>query len=256
MRYGITARRFGICMLLCLALLPARASAEGMTKQQGDAILKELRQIRDLLEKQQRPAAAPQAAPPQERATLKLGSDYALGRNDAPVTIVEYTDYQCPYCSRWHVSTFPEIRKNYIDTGKVRFIKRDLPLSFHPNALPAAQAALCAGDQGKFWEMHERLSANPSALGPETYTRFAKELSLDAAAFQGCLASGKHVEAIRGSERSAAEAGITGTPGFVVGTAKGDTVEGVVILGAQPYAAFDRAIREILSPPAGKPPER
>jgi len=252
-----TAYRIGIFLLLCLALVPARAVAEGVTKEQGDAILKELRQIRELLERQPRPAAnAPQAAPQQEKVTLKLGSDPVLGRDDAPVTIVEYTDYQCPYCSRWHTTTFPEIRKNYIDTGKVRFIKRDLPLSFHPNALPAAQAALCAGDQGKFWEMHERLAANPSTLSPETYSRYAQELSLDAKAFQACLMSQKHLAAIRGSERTASALGITGTPSFVVGTVKGDTLEGVMIVGAQPYAAFDRTIREILSSPSGKAPLR
>ena len=255
MRNIHAATRFVLCLLLCLALVPAGASAEGLSKEQGDAILKELRQIRELLGQQQRPAAnAPQPPPPLERATLKLGADYALGRKDAPVTIVEYTDYQCPYCNRWHVTTFPELKKNYIDTGKVQFIKRDLPLPFHPNALPAAQAALCAGDQGKFWEMHERLSANPSTLGPETYSRFAQELSLDAAAFQACLAGEKHVAAIRGKEQAAAAAGINGTPSFIVGTVKGDTLDGVVIVGAQPYAAFDRAIREILAPPAGQKP--
>ena len=253
----LTARRFGVCLLLCFALLPAIAAAEGLTKEQGDAILKELRQIRELLERQPRPAAnVPQPPPPQEKATLKLGAERALGRDDAPVTIVEYTDYECPYCSRWHVTAFPELKKNYIDTGKVRFIKRDLPLPFHPNALPAAQAALCAGDQGKFWEMHERLAANPSTLGPEAYARFAQELSLDAGSFQACMKSEKHLAAIRESERTASAAGIGGTPSFVVGTVKGDTLDGVTIVGAQPYAAFDRTIREILASPAGKAPLR
>jgi len=244
-------------LFLCLLLVPVRAHAEGMTKEQGDAILKELRQIRGVLERPQRAGPnAPAQVPPQEKVTLKLGADPAMGRDDAPVTIVEYTDYQCPYCNRFQTSTFPELKKTYIDTGKVRFIKRDLPLPFHPQALPAAKAARCAGDQGKFWEMHERLSASPATLGMETYLAFARELSLDTASFEACIGGDRHVAGIREDERGAAAAGITGTPSFVVGTAKGDVLEGVRIVGAQPFDAFDRTIRDILAVQGGKAPAR
>lgn len=250
-------RGAGAFLVLCLLLIPAGTRAEGMTKEQGDAILKELRQIRGLLERPPRPGPTPPAqAPPQEKVTLKLGADRVLGRDDAPVTIVEYTDYQCTYCNRFHMNTFPELKKTYIDTGKVRFIKRDLPLAIHPQAVPAAKAARCAGDQGKFWEMHERLSANPANLGMETYVAYARGLSLDAASFEACTGSERHVEGIRENERSAAAVGITGTPSFVVGAAKGDVLEGVRIVGAQPFNVFDRTIREILAGQGGKAPAR
>lgn len=237
-----------------IGTVPVPAGAESLTKEQGDAVLNELRQIRTLLERQQHPPAQqPPAAPEPEKVTLKLGTEYSAGRGDAPVVIVEYTDYQCPYCSRFHTGAYPGIKKNFIDTGKVRFIKRDLALDFHPNALRAAQAARCAGDQGKFWEMHDLLSSNPDSLGPEAYAKYARDISLDAAAFKGCIGSDKYLADIRRSGNVAATIGINGTPSFVVGTAKGDTMEGIRIVGAQPYAVFEEVVKAFLAAgPAGK----
>jgi protein-disulfide isomerase len=225
---------------------------EGLSKEQGDAILNELRQIKILLERQQHPPGQ-QRPPAPEKATLKLGAEYSLGRSDAPVVIVEYTDYQCPFCNRFYTGAYPEIRKNFIDTGKVRFITRDLALDFHPNALKAAQAARCAGDQGKFREMHDLLSANPNSLGPEAYAKYASEIGLDAETFKACVESDKYLADIRESGQGAARIGITGTPSFVVGTAKGDTVDGIKIVGAQPYSVFEKTIKDTLAAqPRGK----
>jgi protein-disulfide isomerase len=241
-----------IVLVFCQWGRPQIAVAEGLTKEQGDAILNELRQIKTLLERQQRPPAQ-QPPPAPEKVTLKLGAEYSLGRSDSPVVIVEYTDYQCPYCNRFHTGAYPGIRKNFIDTGKVRFIKRDLALDFHQNALKAAQAARCAGDQGKFWEMHDILSANPNSLGPEAYAKYGRDMGLDAGAFKACIESDKHLAEIRGSGQGAAAIGITGTPSFVVGTVKGDTLDGIKIVGAQPYAVFEKAIKDSLAAqPGGK----
>jgi protein-disulfide isomerase len=244
-KIGVLVVAFATCSI-------SSVFGEGLSKEQGDAILNELRQIKTLLERQQRPPAQ-QPPPAPEKATLKLGAEYSLGRNDAPVVIVEYTDYQCPFCNRFHTGAYPEIRKNYIDTGKVRFIKRDLALDFHPNALKAAQAARCAGDQGKFWEMHDLLSANPNSLGPEAYAKYAGEIGLDAGAFKACTGSDKFIADIRDNGKGAATIGITGTPSFVVGTAKGDTVDGIKIVGAQPYSVFEKTIKDTLAAqPRGK----
>ena len=122
--------------------------SEPMTREQGDAILKELREIKQLLAKPQQAQAAKQAPAAPQNLTVKGDAQYVLGKSDAPLTLVAFTDYQCPYCGRFENTTFLELKKNYIDTGKLRFILRDMPLEFHPFALKAAQSVLCAGDQG------------------------------------------------------------------------------------------------------------
>jgi protein-disulfide isomerase len=255
MRFMSSGRTLPIKVALLVAVfaaLPVSSGfGEGLSKEQGDAILNELRQIRSVLEQQLHPAQQPPPAP--DKVTLKLGAEYSLGRGDSPVVIVEYTDYQCGYCNLFHTRTYPEIRKNFIDKGTVRFVKRDLALDFHPNALKAAQAARCAGDQGKFWEMHDILSANPESLGPEAYARYARDMGLDAGTFKTCIESDKYVADIRESGKGAAGIGITGTPSFVVGTVNGDTLDGIKIVGAQPYAVFEEVIRYFLSAqPEGK----
>src|SRR5262245_20573757 len=106
----------------------APALGEGVSREQGDAIISELRQIRQLLERQQKGEAAQPAPAPPERVRLKIGRETALGQKDAPLVMVEYTDYQCPFCNRFYTTTFPDLKKQYIDTGKVRFISRDYPL--------------------------------------------------------------------------------------------------------------------------------
>jgi protein-disulfide isomerase len=235
---------------LIIVVLAASAFADGLTKEQGDAILHELRQIRTLLERQQ-PPTAKQPSSVAKKVSIKLQNEYSIGSSDAPVTMLEYTDYQCPYCNRFHTGTYSEIKKNFIDTGKVRFIKRDLALPFHQNALKAAQAARCAGDQGKFWEMHDLLSANPKSLGLEFYTKYASNLGLDATSFKSCIESDKHLADIRESGQGAGAIGITGTPSFVIGTVKDDTLNGVKIVGARPYSVFEKAIKDILATQTG-----
>ena len=249
-----------VCLVfLCLAVSPCAANAECLSREQGDAILSELRQIRILLERQpRRPGLMQQVPGPQdpaigEKVVLRLASDLSLGRPDAPVVIVEYTDYRCPACAAFQAETFPRIRKNFIDTGKVRFIKRDLAQDAHPEALKAAQAGRCAGDQGKFWEMHDLLSENPYGPGPEGYARFARELSLDTRAFQACVGGDSHLAEIRASGQGAAAIGIRSTPSFVIGTARGDVLEGIGITGAQPYAVFEKAITDFLGRKTGIP---
>jgi protein-disulfide isomerase len=219
-----------------------------MTKDQGDAILKELREIKQLLARpqQQQAPAAPSVPPKPENLTVKGDAIYVLGKSDAPLTLVEFTDYQCPFCGRFETTTFPEIKKNYIDTGKVRFILRDLPLDFHPFALKAAQSVHCAGDQGKYWEMKELVFKNQNKIDVDSLAGYAKDLSLNGDTFKSCMADGKHLKEIGDEAKYAASLGITGTPTFVLGKAVGDSVEGRVIVGAQPLAAFEAAINEML----------
>ncbi len=219
---------------------------EGMTKEQADAILNELRQIRLLLEKQQQqasPTPTPTAAPP-EKVKIGTAGGYSLGRSDAALTLVEFADYQCPFCKQFHNTTFQQLKKNYIDTGKLRFVSRDLPLEFHNNALRAALAARCAGEQDKFWQMRDILIANSTNLGQDAILTFAQQLALDMNPFRVCLDSGKYFAEIQRDVAEAGSAGIAGTPTFVLGRASEGAIEGIRIVGAQPYAAFDKIISE------------
>ncbi len=113
--------------------------------------------------------------------------EYSLGRSDAPLTLLEFTDYQCPYCRRFQSETWPLLKKNFIDTGKLRFIVRDLPLQFHSTARPAAEAAHCAGEQGKFWEMHHALLTGSDPLNAAGIDRRAREVGLDLERLHSCI---------------------------------------------------------------------
>jgi len=221
--------------------------AAPMTKDQGDAILKELREIKQLLAKpQQQAQAAPSAPQVPQNLTVKGSAIYVLGKSDAPLTMVEFTDYQCPFCGRFETMTFPELKKNYIDTGKLRLILRDLPLDFHPLALKAAQSVHCAGDQGKFWEMKELVFKNQIKIDVDSLAGYAKDLSLNGDTFKSCMTEGRHLKEIGDEAKYAQSLGITGTPTFILGKTAGDMVEGRVIVGAQPLATFEAAINEML----------
>jgi len=236
--------------IACLIFAPA--FAEPMTKEQGDAILNELRQIKQLLQKpQQQAQPAPQAPKADEPASVSIAKLPYLGKADAPLTLVMFTDYQCPFCSRFEAQTLPEIKKQYIDTGKLRFVVRDLPLPFHPHAPKAAEATYCAEEQGKYWELREKLVTNSDKLDPKLLPGYAKAVALDVDKFSACLESGRHTEKVKASAALAGTIGISGTPSFVVGKSKGDMVDGVKLVGAQPFGVFDQKLKE-LQKPAGK----
>ena len=238
---------FIVVILSAILLSPLAAHAEPMTKEQGDAILSELRQIRQLLQRppQQQGQQAPQAPKPDEPASVSVAGLPFLGKADAPLTLVMFTDYQCPFCSRFEAQTLPEIKKQYIDTGKLRFVVRDLPLPFHPNAPKAAEAAYCAEEQGKYWELREKLVANTDKLDAKLLPDYAKQVGLDVDKFTACLESGRHAAKVKASTDLAASVGITGTPSFVIGRSKGDTVDGIKMVGAQPFAAFDQKLKSL-----------
>jgi protein-disulfide isomerase len=214
----------------------------GITRQQADEILSELKAIRKLLEKQNQPAGRGQLPPmPQipQTGKLRLEGGYSLGSNDAPVTIVEFTDYQCPYCRTFESTTFAEIRKKYVDTGKVRFVVRDFPLAqMHSDAMQAAEAAHCAGDQGQFWPMHDALFSDSGKLDHKALVDNAEVLKLDLAVFRSCLESGKHKVEIQNDIQVASSLQINGTPAFLIGKTTGEEVSGAIVFGAQPFAAF------------------
>jgi protein-disulfide isomerase len=162
------------------------------------------------------------------------------------VTLVEFTDYQCPYCRQFHLTVFNELKKNYIDTGKVRFYSRDLPLEqLHSNALRAAQAGRCAADQGQFWRMRDMMGANPDKLDLENLVSQAGALNMDPKVFRTCLESQKYKEAVQTDVVEAMKIGADATPTFVLGKSTPQGVDGDLIIGTQPYAEFVKAIAKL-----------
>jgi len=233
----------------CVALLaPATLQAQALTREQGDAILNELRQIRSLLERQ-----APGAAPPQQAAPgvgpvrVSIKGAPSIGGAKAPVTMVAFEDYQCPFCRRFNLQTLPELKKQFIDTGKVRYVVRDLPIDqIHPLARKAAEASHCAADQGKYWPMREKLVANMERLQPEALMGYATEVGVKLDPFRACLDRNVHAGTVQRSAEIAAELNITGTPTFVIGKANGEVVTGIRLVGAQPLGVFEQQLREAL----------
>uniref|UniRef100_Q02BN4 DSBA oxidoreductase n=1 Tax=Solibacter usitatus (strain Ellin6076) TaxID=234267 RepID=Q02BN4_SOLUE len=239
----------GYATLLLVAAVPVTAQMAndqaGMTKQQADEMLKELRQIRLLLERQQAKPAAPQEEQPTRAKITDLSGVSMLGTKTAPLTIVEYTDYQCPFCQRFHVTAFSELKKQYIDTGKVRFFSKDMPLDFHPNALRAAQAARCAAEQKKFWELRDVMGANPDKLDIDHIMNFAADLKMDTAALRACVDSGKYKDTVQRDVLEAMKIGANGTPTFIVGKSVGEGVDGELVVGAMPFEMFDAKLKSL-----------
>jgi protein-disulfide isomerase len=233
------------------------APAVGQTlPAQNQEILNELRQIRLLLEKLAGPVGqpvgaqpAPAAAPADRKARLAEVTGFVLGRPDAPLTMVEFTDLQCPFCRQYHSTTFEQLKRDYIDTGKLRYIHRDFPLeAIHPLAKRAMWAAHCAADGGKFWEMRHTILVNNASLTPDSFHVFAKDLGLDARAFRSCLDDAERFKTAL--TRDAAEgsgAGVSGTPSFVIGRTTASGLDGALLVGAQPYSVFEGKLRELLT---------
>jgi protein-disulfide isomerase len=194
------------------------------------------------------PASLQQApSQPSQPVKISLDDDPIRGDPNAPITIVEFSDFQCPFCARFHVQTLPLLLEEYIDTGKVNLVYRDFPIqSIHPNALPAAVAAECANEQGKYWEYHDtlfekqnswnRLDSNTAI---STFSQYATDVGLEQQQFDSCLGSGKYLEEVQGDLRDGRDYDITGTPGFFIGN---DKIGFVKINGAQPFESFQRII--------------
>jgi protein-disulfide isomerase len=165
------------------------------------------------------------------RLEISADDDPFKGPANAPVTIVAFSDYQCPYCSRVEETT-SQLVKQYGD--KIRIVFRDFPLEFHPNAQKAAEAANCAGAQGKYWEMHDALFANQQALDRDSLEKYAKSLKLEMKPFKQCLDSDQFAEEVKRDARDGSLHGVRGTPTFFV--------NGVILPGALPLADFQEAI--------------
>ncbi len=160
------------------------------------------------------------------------------GDEDAPVTVVVFDDFQCPFCGKFFRETLPKLRSDYIDTGKVKFVFKHFPLSFHQYAEKAAEAAKCAEEQGKFWEMHDKLYENQDALDVDSLKSYAADLGLDTEQFNDCLDSGKYADDVQSDFNEGVDLGVSGTPTFFI--------NGEKLVGAQPYSVFQQVINSKL----------
>jgi protein-disulfide isomerase len=193
------------------------------------------------------------AQQPFKPADITIDGSPVMGKADAPVTMVEFTDYQCPFCRRYSNGTFPQIIKDYVKTGKVRYVVRQFPLkAIHPKAVKASEASLCAGDQGKYWEMHDMIFKKTKAFNQEEWVRHAEALSLDMSSFKDCLKNGKNAEKVNRDLKEGMALGMRGTPGFFFGRTdpnnpnKFKAVQ--MIRGAHPYPQFKKIIEKLLKP--------
>ncbi|MBI3334774.1 thioredoxin domain-containing protein [Candidatus Pacearchaeota archaeon] len=172
-----------------------------------------------------------------QRVEVEIGSSPVKGLRTAPVTIVEFTDYQCPFCGKHHSETYPQIIQEYVDTGKVLYVLKDYPLEFHPEAQKAAEAARCAqeqkGDAGYF-KMHDKLFENQDSLSIENYKKWAREIGVPGVKFDECLDSGKYADEVQADLAYGQQLGVTGTPAFFI--------DGISVEGAQPYSVFKQVI--------------
>ncbi len=162
----------------------------------------------------------------------------SIGPEDAPITIVEFSDYECPFCQKWHDQVYKQIMAAY--PGKIRFVYRNLPLTqLHPQAMSAAEASLCAGDQNAFWKYHEKIFENANALNDDLYATLAADLGLNTTTFETCMNNRKHKAAVEADMQFAIDMGVQSTPTFFI--------NGLAIVGAQPLNVFQQVIDEELA---------
>jgi protein-disulfide isomerase len=171
------------------------------------------------------------------RVNVSTDNDPAIGLENAAITIIEFSDYQCGYCQRWQQQVYDKLMANY--PGKIHFVYRDFPLPMHPEAIPAAEAANCAEEQDAYWKYHDALFSGQYSLGRVAYKQYAGDLRLDVVAFTACLDDHRYRAEVDADASDAARLGLTGTPSFYV--------NGRLIIGALPYEDFKNIIDEELA---------
>lgn len=196
-----------------------------------------------LVAAQQQPLVQQPGAP--SRVQVSADDDPAIGDAGAKVTIIEFSDFQCPFCGRFYEQTLPQIKDNYVKTGKARLVYRDFPLdSIHPEAIPGALAAGCANEQGKFWEYHDKIFGNQQSMNGASYKAWAAELGLNTEQFSQCYDSKKYQSEVEKDFNDGTAAGVSGTPTFYIGSPQKGYQE---IVGAQPYSVIKQAIDQELA---------
>lgn len=193
--------------------------------------------------------AVPAVPAPETVPWVGLGAGQVLGSASAPVTIVEFSDFHCPYCRVHFLRAFPELRRDYIDPGKVRYVHRDFPMGAEGRRRhPAAEAARCAAEQGLFWEMHRELfGSRGGASGARELVSLSRKLPLDVAEFEACLRDGTYAATVRDEADAGRRLGVAGTPTFFIGrSGAGGVHDAARLQGARPATQFRRLIDPLL----------
>jgi protein-disulfide isomerase len=260
-------RRFALLLLVVLAI--ARGAVSAQSPQQTGAeiaalrkemeelkatlqlILKDVQETKAILQRVTQPQQGPRPVTDVADVSLSVANAPVRGSRTATVALVEFSDFQCPFCARHHAQTWPQLNQEYIDTGRVQFFFVNFPIAeLHPQAFKAHEAAACAGEQASYWEMYDRLFANQRRFAPADLAQHAADIGLDMTKFQPCLDTGRTAELVRADLTRAQQLGFSGTPTFLIGTVEpnGTTVKGLkVITGAQPFAVFKQTLDEMLT---------
>lgn len=170
--------------------------------------------------------------------SITLAEDPVLGDAQSPITMVEFSDFECPYCGLYSKETFPLIKKEYVDAGKVKIVFKNFPLPFHKKAEKAAEAGECAFEQGKFWEYKGKLFDNQENLATKNLKQYARDLGLDSKKFNQCLDSGRFEKEVKQDYQEGLERKLKGTPTFFI--------DSETLFGAQPFSEFQKIFEEKL----------
>jgi protein-disulfide isomerase len=201
----------------------------------------------DELKKMMRGPGQPALKPPE---TMSVAGEPYKGEPNATLAIIEYADFQCPFCRRFEHDVYPQIRDSYINTGKLKYFHRDMPLPFHDGAMPAARAVHCAAEQGKYWEMHDSLLGDTASLSAADIDERAGKLGLNVSALDSCISSNRFADIIQRSIAEGTQMQISGTPTFIIGTldAQGKLMSvKKTVVGAYPFDTFKAALEPLLA---------
>lgn len=245
-----------VFLILLIGLSPTSFAADEWLK---DEVLKELSELRqnnkalrgelDGLKQRLTELESNRGKEPPKKLEDLLGGKTPLGKDTAKIIVAEFTDYQCPFCKKFGLTTFPKLKRDYVDSGKVQYVVRDFPLAFHAEAKSAAVAALCAGQQQRYWEMKTRLFEHQAEYGRPLYLRLAGELKLDAGRYGRCLNDPRMAEAVARDVAYGNRLGVQATPTFIIGRVEGGEVRDVkAVSGAMAFEAFAGLLNPMMPP--------
>lgn len=236
-----------VCLIIVIAFFNKSSSSNSVNNNAGNAL------GNNNVPNQQQPQQPQQPSGP---VKISVDDDPVLGDKNAPITMIEFSDYECPFCKRHFTDVWPQIIKDYIDTGKLKLVYRDFIAvpSHNPLATSQAMAATCAKDQGgdaMYFKYHDEIfkktTSGGNGFAVSELPAIAKSLGLNVTAFQSCLDSNKYKDEVAKDQADASKAGVNGTPSFFVGKSTQDgVIQGTIIVGAQPFSAFKVIIDEEL----------